>query len=343
MKQIAFFDAKSYDIKSFDAINTKYKIHYFEAKLNINTVVLAKGMDVVCVFVNDDVNKEVLDKLDEYGVHLLALRCAGFNNVDIKAAHKKVHIVRVPAYSPYAVAEHGMALLLSLNRKIHKAYLRTREFNFNIQGLTGFDLYQKTIGVIGTGKIGVAFINICKGFGMKVLAYDPFPRSDLDVQYVSLDQLFKESDIISLHCPLSNETKHIINEDSISKMKDGVVIINTSRGALVDSVALLNGLKSEKILGAGLDVYEEEANLFFEDNSDVIIKDDVLSLLISLPNVIITSHQGYLTKEALENIASTTLKSIDDYFDGLYLEHELCYHCQKNAKDCLQARCKRCW
>lgn len=342
-KKIAFFDAKSYDIKSFNDINEKYEIHYFESKLNINTVVLAKGMDVVCVFVNDDVNKEVLEKLNEYGIGLLALRCAGFNNVDIKAAYKKVHVVRVPAYSPYAVAEHSMALLLSLNRKVHKAYLRTREFNFNIQGLTGFDLYKKTIGVIGTGKIGLAFINICKGFGMNVLAYDPFPRSDIDVEYVNLDRLFKESDIVSLHCPLTNDTNHIINETSIKKMKKGVVIINTSRGGLIDSQALLSGLQSEKVLGAALDVYEEEANLFFEDNSSSIIHDDILSLLISLPNVIITSHQGYLTKEALENIAQTTLQSVDDYFNGKYLENEVCYHCQVNAKDCMQKRCKNCW
>lgn len=343
MKKIAFFDAKSYDINSFDAINKNYEIHYFEDKLNEKTVVLAKGMDAVCVFVNDDVNENVINKLHEYGIGLIALRCAGFNNVDIKAAHKKVHVVRVPAYSPYAVAEHSMALLLSLNRKIHKAYLRTREFNFNIQGLTGFDLYGKTVGVIGTGKIGISFINICKGFGMNVLAYDPFPRSDLDVKYVSLEQMFKESDIISLHCPLTPETTHIINKDNIDMMKEGVVIINTSRGALVDSVALLNGLKSKKIQGAALDVYEEEANLFFEDNSEEIIQDDILSLLISLPNVIITSHQGYLTKEALENIAQTSLNSLDDYFSDNYLEHEICYHCQKNAIDCLQKRCKRCW
>ena len=282
MKKIAFFDAKSYDINSFDAINKNYEIHYFEDKLNEKTVVLAKGMDAVCVFVNDDVNENVINKLHEYGIGLIALRCAGFNNVDIKTAHKKVHVVRVPAYSPYAVAEHSMALLLSLNRKIHKAYLRTREFNFNIQGLTGFDLYGKTVGVIGTGKIGVSFINICKGFGMNVLAYDPFPRSDLDVKYVTLEQMFKESDIISLHCPLTPETTHIINKENIELMKDGVVIINTSRGALVDSVALLNGLKSKKIQGAALDVYEEEANIFFEDNSEEIIQDDVLSLLISL-------------------------------------------------------------
>ena len=211
MKKIAFFDAKTYDIMTFNNVNKDYEIHYFEDKLNIKTVILAQGMDAVCAFVNDEISKEVIEKLDEYKIHLVALRCAGFNNVDIEAAYKKVHVVRVPAYSPYAVAEHAMALLLSLNRKIHKAYLRTREFNFNIQGLTGFDLYGKTVGVVWTGKIGVAFINICKGFGMKVLAYDPFPRSDLDVKYVNMEELVKESDIISLHCPLTNETKHIIN------------------------------------------------------------------------------------------------------------------------------------
>ncbi|MBQ4571529.1 MAG: 2-hydroxyacid dehydrogenase [Bacilli bacterium] len=343
MKKIAFFDAKTYDIMTFNSVNKDYEIHYFEDKLNINTVILAKGMDAVCAFVNDDVSKKVLDKLDEYGIHLVALRCAGFNNVDIEAAYKKVHIVRVPAYSPYAVAEHAMALLLSLNRKIHKAYLRTREFNFNIQGLTGFDLFGKTVGVIGTGKIGVAFINICKGFGMNVLAYDPFPRNDLDVSYVSVDELVKESDIISLHCPLTNETKHIINKDTISKMKQGVIIVNTSRGALVDSQALLQGLKDKKILGACLDVYEEEANLFFEDNSSEIIQDDILSLLISLPNVIMTSHQGYLTKEALENIAETTLNNITLYFKDEYLENEICYRCKKNPSGCMAKRNKNCF
>ena len=343
MKKIAFFDSKTYDIISFNKINKDYEIHYFESKLNKNTVKLAEGMDVVCAFVNDDINKEVLEKLNEYGIHLLALRCAGYNNVDVESAYKKVHVVRVPAYSPYAVAEHAMALLLTLNRKTHKSYLRTREFNFNIQGLTGFDLYQKTVGVIGTGKIGLAFINICKGFGMKVLAYDPFPREDADFEYVSLDRIMEESDIISLHCPLTKETKHIINKESIEKMKSNVVIINTSRGALVDSTALLNGLKEKKIMGAALDVYEEEANLFFEDNSTEIIQDDILSLLISLPNVIITSHQGYLTFEALENIAQTTLDNIDAYFKGEYLENEVCYHCEKNSKDCFFKRKKRCW
>ena len=343
MKKIAFFDAKTYDIMTFNIVNKNYEIHYFEDKLNINTVILAKGMDAVCAFVNDDISKEVIDKLDEYGIHLVALRCAGFNNVDIEYAYKKVHIVRVPAYSPYAVAEHAMALLLSLNRKIHKAYLRTREFNFNIQGLTGFDLFGKTVGVIGTGKIGVAFINICKGFGINILAYDPFPRNDLDVKYVSISELVKESDIISLHCPLTNETKHIINKDTINKMKSNAIIINTSRGALIDSNALLQGLKEKKILGACLDVYEEEANLFFEDNSNEIIKDDILSLLICLPNVIMTSHQGYLTKEALENIAETTLNNITLYFKDEYLENEICYRCKKNPSGCMTKRNKNCW
>ena len=341
-KKIAFFDAKQYDIESFNKINKDYEIHYFESKLSAKTVVLAKDMDAVCVFVNDEVDKKVLDKLNEYGIHILALRCAGYNNVDIKAAYKKVHIVSVPAYSPYAVAEHAMALLLTLNRRIHKAYLRTRDFNFNIQGLTGFDLHGKTVGVIGTGKIGMVFIDICKGFGMNVLAYDPYPRDNVDFKYVSIDELVSNSDIISLHCPLTNDTRHIINEDIINKMKNNAILINTSRGALVDSLALLNGLKEKRIKGAALDVYEEEANIFFEDNSSNIIQDDILSLLISLPNVIITSHQGYLTNEALENIAETTLENINAYFNDEELKNEICYGCNKTYKNC-KNRKNRCW
>lgn len=341
-KKIAFFDAKQYDIESFNKINKDYEIHYFESKLSAKTVVLAKDMDAVCVFVNDEVDKEVLEKLNEYGIHILALRCAGYNNVDIKAAYKKVHIVSVPAYSPYAVAEHAMALLLTLNRRIHKAYLRTRDFNFNIQGLTGFDLHGKTVGVIGTGKIGMVFIDICKGFGMNVLAYDPYPRDNVDFKYVSIDELVSNSDIISLHCPLTNDTRHIINEDIINKMKNNAILINTSRGALVDSLALLNGLKEKRIKGAALDVYEEEANIFFEDNSSNIINDDILSLLISLPNVIITSHQGYLTNEALENIAETTLENINAYFSDEELKNEICYGCNKTYKNC-KNRKNRCW
>ena len=323
MKKIAFFDTKKYDIESFDRNNSKFEIIYYEDKLNKKTVVLANGCDAVCAFVNDDINKEVIDLLYSFGIKVLLLRCAGYNNVDIKYAYNKIHILRVPAYSPNAVAEHAMALLLCLNRKIHKAYLRTRDFNFNINGFTGFDLAGKRVGVIGTGKIGVEFISICKGFKMDVVAYDPYPNPNLDINYVTLDELFNTSDVISLHCPLTSSTKHLINEEAIKKMKDNVVIINTSRGGLIDSKALLYALHDKKIKAAGLDVYEEEANLFFEDNSNEIIQDDVLALLISLPNVIITSHQGYLTEEALDNIASITLKNFDDYLSGLKLENEI--------------------
>ena len=323
MKKIAFFDTKKYDIESFDRNNSKFEIIYYEDKLNKKTAILANGCDAVCAFVNDDINKDVIDLLYSFGIKVLLLRCAGYNNVDIKYAYNKIHILRVPAYSPNAVAEHAMALLLCLNRKIHKAYLRTRDFNFNINGFTGFDLAGKRVGVIGTGKIGVEFISICKGFKMDVVAYDPYPNPDLDVNYVTLDELFNTSDVISLHCPLTSSTKHLINEEAIKKMKDNVVIINTSRGGLIDSKALLYALHDKKIKAAGLDVYEEEANLFFEDNSNEIIQDDVLALLISLPNVIITSHQGYLTEEALDNIASITLKNFDDCLNGLNLENEI--------------------
>lgn len=323
MKKIAFFDTKKYDIESFDRNNNKFEIIYYEDKLNKKTAILANGCDAVCAFVNDDINKDVIDLLYSFGIKVLLLRCAGYNNVDIKYAYNKIHILRVPAYSPNAVAEHAMALLLCLNRKIHKAYLRTRDFNFNINGFTGFDLAGKRVGVIGTGKIGVEFISICKGFKMDVVAYDPYPNLNLDVAYVTLDELFNTSDVISLHCPLTSSTKHLINEEAIKKMKDNVVIINTSRGGLIDSKALLYALHDKKIKAAGLDVYEEEANLFFEDNSNEIIQDDVLALLISLPNVIITSHQGYLTEEALDNIASITLKNFDDYLNGLNLENEI--------------------
>ena len=323
MKKIAFFDTKKYDIESFDRNNNKFEIIYYEDKLNKKTAILANGCDAVCAFVNDDINKDVIDLLYSFGIKVLLLRCAGYNNVDIKYAYNKIHILRVPAYSPNAVAEHAMALLLCLNRKIHKAYLRTRDFNFNINGFTGFDLAGKRVGVIGTGKIGVEFISICKGFKMDVVAYDPYPNLNLDVAYVTLDELFNTSDVISLHCPLTSSTKHLINEEAIKKMKDNVVIINTSRGGLIDSKALLYALHDKKIKAAGLDVYEEEAYLFFEDNSNEIIQDDVLALLISLPNVIITSHQGYLTEEALDNIASITLKNFDDYLNGLNLENEI--------------------
>jgi D-lactate dehydrogenase len=279
------------------------------------------------------------------GIRFIALRCAGYNNVDVKYAYGKVHVVRVPAYSPYAVAEHAMALLLTSIRRIHKAYIRTKDFNFSLEGMTGFDLHGKTVGVIGTGKIGRIFIDICRGFGMNVIAYDKFPAADSGIEYVSLSDLWARSDIISLHCPLTDENRHLINGATISEMKKGVVIINTSRGGLIDSKALLEGLKEKQIGGVGLDVYEEEANLFYKDNSLKIINDDTLILLIQLPNVIITSHQAYLTNEALSNIAETTVKNLDEYFSGAFIDNELCYHCEK-SKDpqaCYRAKTKRCF
>lgn len=328
--KIAFFDTKTYDKESFEKTNTAFgaQITFFETKLNKDTVQLAKGYDAVCVFVNDTVDKEVIDSLCEFGVKVIALRCAGFNNVDMKYACGKISVVRVPAYSPYAVAEHAIALLLTSIRRIHKAYIRTRDFNFSLNNMTGFDLYGKTVGVVGTGKIGRCFINICKGFGMNVIAYDKFPADDLKeagVRYVSMDEMFKESDIISLHCPLTEETYHIIDENAIEKCKKGVVIINTSRGALVDAQALLDGIKSRKVGAACLDVYEEESDLFFEDFSGHILEDDILARLISMPNVIVTSHQAFLTKEALDNISETTLQNIKDLFEKGECENELCY------------------
>ena len=319
--KIAFFDTKPYDKPSFDKYSAQHgiEIKYFETKLNADTAELAHGFDGVCVFVNDTVDAEVIDKLCELGVKVVALRCAGFNNVDIRHARGKITVVRVPAYSPYAVAEHAMALLLTSIRRIHKAYIRSRDFNFSLSGLTGFDLHGKTVGVIGTGKIGRVFIDICRGFGMKVLAYDKFPVPDLDngdtVRYVGLDELLSGSDIISLHCPLTEETYHMISEDAIEKCKKGVVIINTSRGALVDAEALLAGIKSRKVGAACLDVYEEESELFFEDNSGHILEDDTLARLISMPNVIVTSHQAFLTEDALENIAETTVANIVSVFE----------------------------
>lgn len=329
--KIAFFDTKQYDKNSFEkhAKEKNITVKYYETKLTEDTVYLAKGYDVVCVFVNDTVNSEVIDKLCELGVKLIALRCAGFNNVDVKYAFGKIHVVRVPAYSPYAVAEHTMAMLLTSIRRIHKAYIRTRDFNFSLVNMTGMDLYGKTVGVIGTGRIGQVFINICKGFGMKVLAYDKFPNPTVcdgeKVKYVTLDELFENSDIISLHCPLTDETKHVINEKSLEKCKRGVIILNTSRGALVDSEALLNGIKSRKVGAACLDVYEEESDFFFEDLSGHIMEDDTLARLISMPNVIVTSHQAFLTEEALENIAETTVNNILQIFGEGKCPNEVCF------------------
>ena len=341
--QVAFYDTKAYDKPSFEQYGGQNGIQFrfFETKLNEDTAALAEGCDAVCVFVNDDVNAAVIDKLYEYGVRLIALRSAGYNNVDVRAAFGKIHVVHVPAYSPYAVAEHAAALLLTSVRRIHKAYNRTREFNFSLAGLTGFDLHGKTVGVIGTGKIGRIFIDICRGFGMKVIAYDLYPADGID--YVPLDTLFAESDVISLHCPLTDGTKHMINAAAIEKMKKGVVLINTSRGALIDAEALLNGIRSRKIGAACLDVYEEEADIFFEDRSGHIMDDELLSRLISMPNVIVTSHQAFLTEEALNNIADTTVNNIISYFknDGV-CDNELCYRCG-NIEKCRNDRKERCF
>lgn len=342
--KIAFFDTKPYDKPSFDKYGEQHGVEfkYFEAKLNEDTAELAHGFDGVCAFVNDTINAEVIDKLYALGVKVLALRCAGFNNVDMKHAYGKLHVLRVPAYSPYAVAEHTMALLLTSIRRIHKAYIRSKDFNFSLSGLTGFDLYGKTVGVIGTGRIGRVFIDICRGFGMKVLAYDKFPAKEIEdgerVRYVELDEIFEKSDVISLHCPLTEETHHLINEDALGKCKKGVVLLNTSRGALVDAEALLAAIKSRKVGAACLDVYEEESDLFFEDNSGHIMEDDTLARLISMPNVIVTSHQAFLTEEALSNIAETTVQNIVDIFERGECPNELCYR-GGSAEDCKSGKC----
>lgn len=329
--KIAFFDAKEYDIASFSKADPdeEYELRFFETRLSAETVRLAEGCDAVCVFVNDVVDRAVIDELTGLGVKLIALRCAGYNNVDIEYAYGRIHVVRVPAYSPYAVAEHTMALLLTSIRRTHKAYIRTRDFNFSLSGLTGFDLHGKTIGVVGTGKIGRIFIDICRGFGMKVLAYDKYPNKDFGLDYVSQDEIWEKSDIISFHCPLTDETRHMVNRETIAKMKKGVVIINTSRGALIDSEALLEGIKERKIGAACLDVYEEESDVFFHDFSGHIVADDTLARLISMPNVIVTSHQAFLTAEALENIADTTLSNVKQFMLEGRCDNELCYKCGK--------------
>ena len=327
--KLAFFDTKSYDIPGFDryALPAGIEIKYYEPNLNRDTVSLANGFDAVCVFVNDTVDAVVVDRLYEMGVKAIVLRCAGFNNVDIKACEGKLRVFRVPAYSPHAVAEHAMALLLTINRRTHKAYIRPREFNFSLQGLAGFDLYGKTVGIIGTGKIGRVFADICKGFGMNVLAYDKFPAANSGLNYVELPELFEKSDIISLHCPLTEETRHIINAKSIAMMKKGVTIINTSRGALVNTEDLITGIKDRKVGAACLDVYEEEGDLFYEDYSGHIVEDDKLVRLIAMPNVIVTSHQAFLTNEALDNIAATTVNNLTRFFSGdPDTTTEVCYH-----------------
>ena len=342
MKTIAFFDTKPYDRESFDRLNGgRYDIRYFETRLTAAALPLAKGCDAACAFVNSDIDHAVVEGLVANGVKVLAMRCAGYNNVDFKAAYEAgLTVVRVPAYSPYAVAEHAAALLLALTRHIHKAAARTRDFNFSLVGLTGFDLHGKTVGVIGTGKIGRIFCDICKGFGMKVLAYDAFPNASSGLEYVPPDRLFAEADVISLHCPLTDDTRHLINAEALAKAKPGVTLINTSRGGLVDSGALLEALREGKVGAAGLDVYEEESEWFYEDRSDVTLQNKTLSLLVSLPNVIVTSHQAFLTKEALANIAQTTLANLDAYFADAPLENEICYRCL-GTESALKADCPR--
>ena len=353
--RIAFFDAKDYDTASFEGAlpafreahpgMPEYELRFFDTRLSMNTVNLAKGADVVCIFVNDLVDAEMAETLRSMGVKLLALRCAGYNNVDVQACFGKIHVVRVPAYSPYAVAEHAIAMLMTSIRRIHKAYIRTRDFNFSLSGLTGFDLHGKTVGVIGTGKIGACFVRICQGFGMRVLAYDKFPNSALresGVEYVPIGEIWKQSDIISLHCPLTDETKHLVNAESIAEMKKGAVIVNTSRGGLIDSEALLEGIKSRQVGAACLDVYEEESNIFFHDFSGHIVEDDTLARLISMPNVIVSSHQAFLTQEALGNIADTTFANILEFFGTGMSENELCYKCGK-LETCTRDHRQKCF
>jgi len=327
--KIAFFSTKSYDREYFDKFNKddEHSLTYFEVSLNQDTIELARGYDGICVFVNDKLDKENIGILSEIGVKLIALRCAGYNNVDLKAAHKNgIKVVRVPAYSPEAVAEHAVALILTLNRKIHKAYNRVREGNFSIEKLTGFNLYKKTVGVIGTGKIGMAFCNIMLGFGCKVLAFDLYPSDEMKdkgVRYVAMEEIFSQSDIISLHCPLTPDTHHLINGEAFAKMKEGVMIINTSRGGLIKTSDAIDALKKGKVGHLGIDVYEEEEKLFFKDLSEFLIQDEILLRLIGFPNVLITAHQGFLTKEALTQIATTTLNNITSFANGEPLENEV--------------------
>lgn len=325
MKKVCFFDTKPYDKLYFDrfAKENGFEMVYCESKLNEKSVVFAQGCDAVVAFVNDRVNEEVLQRLDAMGIHIVAMRCAGYNNVNLRAAYGKVCIANVPAYSPYAVAEFTMGMFLSLNRKLNRAYNRIREYNFSLSGLLGSDFYGKTMGVVGAGKIGQVFIDICRGFGMGVLAFDPYPKEREGVEYVSFERLCASSDMISLHCPLTKESYHMVNEEAIASMKDGVILVNTSRGALVDSSALIEGLKNGKVGAAGLDVYEEEGDYFYEDYSGAVMPDDELARLISMPNVLLTSHQAFLTKEALENIAETTMENLRQYFAGETLRNEV--------------------
>lgn len=319
--KVLFYDATSYDKESFDRELQNYEnveITYQEIDISLKTVSLAKGYDAICAFVNSDLSGPVIEKLQELGIKLILLRCAGFNNVDLeKAKACGMTVLRVPGYSPEAVAEHAMTLALAVNRHLHKSYIRVRENNFSLVGLTGINFYQKTAGIVGTGKIGAAMCRICRGFGMRVIAYDMYPNKDLDfVEYMSLEEVLKQSDLISLHCPLTEETYHLINKDTIAIMKPNVVLVNTSRGALVKTDDLIQGIRENRFFGVGLDVYEEEGNNVFENREDELLEHSVTARLLSFPNVIVTSHQGFLTKEALAAISQTTLQNAVDFEKG---------------------------
>lgn len=323
------YSSKPYDEAFFNGSNETYgqKLRFVESKLNSDTVTLIREETAVCAFVNDTLDRSVLTRLAERGVRLIALRCAGINNVDINAANELgLTVARVPAYSPYAVAEHTVCLMLSLNRKIYRAYNRVREGNFSLDGLLGFDFAGKTIGIVGTGKIGAIVARITRAMGMRVLAHDPEPNpecAEFGVTYAGMDQLLVESDVLSLHCPLTSETTHLINSAALQKMKQGVMLINTSRGAILDATAVVNELKTKKIGYLGLDVYEQESTLFFEDLSSEIIQDDIFERLLTFPNVLITSHQGFFTSNALRNIANTTLNTIRTFSNGAPLSEEV--------------------
>jgi len=328
--KVAFFDTHGFERPVFaeESRDFGHQIMHFEARLGEQTASLATGFPVVCAFVNDRLAAPILEKLASGGTRLIALRCAGFNNVDLEAAAKwGIRVVRVPEYSPHAVAEHAVALILSLDRKIHRAHARVREGNFSLEGLVGFDLHGMTVGVVGTGRIGAVFAKIMLGFGCRVLAYDRAPNAELTglsgLRYVELPELLRESQIVSLHVPLTPSTRHLIDAGAIERMRPGVMIINTGRGALIDTQALVHGLKSGKIGSAGLDVYEEEEGVFFEDLSNQVLQDDTLARLLTFPNVLMTSHQAFLTTEALSNIARTTLKNISDFEAGASLENEV--------------------
>jgi D-lactate dehydrogenase len=318
--KIAVFSTQKYDREFLSAVPTEHKFVFFEAQLNTDTVNLTQGFDGVCIFVNDHADSEIITELKNNGIKVIALRCAGFNNVDVKAAEKAgIRVVRVPAYSPEAVAEHAVALIMTLNRKTHKAYLRIKENNFSLERLTGFNIYGKTVGVVGTGKIGKAFCKIMLGFGAKVIAYDKFEDDEakkLGIKYVTFEEVLKNSDIISLHCPLTPETKYMIDWEAFANMKDGVMLINTSRGALINTKDAILALKRGKIGYLGIDVYEQEEHLFYKDLSENIIPDDTIARLMSFPNVMMTSHQGFFTKEALTEIAATTVGNIDCVAQG---------------------------